>query len=395
MKPVDRYHAELDQLTAPDALKAKLYAIPAAYPLGAQTPDEDAQPTAEPQTAAPQPTATRVSAPTQNVNSNAKKAIPFALPPNWKKFALTAAACFAIGVFASDALNLQSLTKMSFNMASDSAPNMTATGTTSSASSFMADAESAEYAMESSTNSIDLSTDTATRTVEEDATDSTRKIIYTTRLTLESKTYDDTLADLSAALNEIGGYLEYSENYTNSSNVRWGSFIYRIPAEAYSTFMSSLGESGNVTYLSESADDVTTQYLDLEARITTLTQQRDRLWELQAAAENLTDLLEIETALSDVLYQIESYQSQLNYLATQVDYATVYLTLQEVIDYTVVEPTVWDQISNAFTSAIMNFITTIGSLILVILSIWVWLALALVAFFVYYSRKKKRNKTQV
>lgn len=80
--------------------------------------------------------------------------------------------------------------------------------------------------------------------------------------------------------------------------------------------------------------DVTTQYMDIEARLSNLTAQRTRLQELQASAENLADLLEIESSLSDVQYQIESWQSQLDWYSQQVSCSTVYLSLDEVKEYT-------------------------------------------------------------
>ncbi|MFI3169960.1 MAG: DUF4349 domain-containing protein, partial [Faecalibacterium sp.] len=248
--------------------------------------------------------------------------------------------------------------------------------------------------MSSAAKEISVSADDAatTRSVEESTT---RKIIYTTDLTLESKAFDDTLAALSAAVSEAGGYLEYSENYNNAnSGARSASLTYRIPATEYATFLSGVGEAGNITYQSESANDVTSTYLDLEARITTLTQQRDRLWELQAQAENLTDLLEIESVLTDVLYEIESYQSQLNYLADQVDYATVSIYLKEVIEYTVQEPTAWETIADTFTKSLTNFVNTISNIFLTILSLWTWIALALICVFVYHKIKRKKAKKQ-
>ena len=54
------------------------------------------------------------------------------------------------------------------------------------------------------------------------------------------------------------------------------------------------------------------------------------LQELQAQADTLADLLEIESSLSDVQYQIEIGQSQLDWYSNQVSCCTVYITLNEV-----------------------------------------------------------------
>ena len=67
------------------------------------------------------------------------------------------------------------------------------------------------------------------------------------------------------------------------------------------------------------------------------------LQELQAQADTLADLLEIESSLSDVQYQIESWQSQLDWYSNQFSCCTVYITLNEVetltpVSYTHLDP---------------------------------------------------------
>ena len=60
-----------------------------------------------------------------------------------------------------------------------------------------------------------------------------------------------------------------------------------------------MAAAGNVTYRSQQADDVTTQYMDVSARLSNLQAQRTRLQQLQAKAENLSDLLQIEDSLTE------------------------------------------------------------------------------------------------
>ena len=75
--------------------------------------------------------------------------------------------------------------------------------------------------------------------------------------------------------------------------------------------------------------------------------------ELLAQAENMSDLLEIEARLSDVRYELEHHSSQLRLYDNQVDYATIYLYISEVQEYTpVAEKTVWERIRDGFTDSI-------------------------------------------
>lgn len=391
MKAVERYRAELDAISAPATLKETLYAIPAQYPIAQDAPAmSDTQNTRYATNAPDMPAAQNAPNTSGTADAKPKKAIRFTLPPSWKKYALTAAACFVLGVLANDATyDTQDFTR---SIADNAMSGEIYTSSTTSSVTYDAGASAASVSLDgASADANSVSAITLDDTDTDSDSTSSRKIIYSTYLTLESMAYDETLTALTTAMNATGGYLEYSEAYTESNDERAGYFVYRIPATAYNSFLSSIGEAGSVTYLSESANDVTSSYLDLEARITTLTQQRDRLWELQAAAQTLTELLEIESTLTDVLYQIESYQSQLNYLAEQVDYATVSVQLNEVLTFTTVEPTAWETIRDTFISSTTNFAATISSVLLFFISIWVWIALALIGVFVYYRVKKKRN----
>ena len=151
----------------------------------------------------------------------------------------------------------------------------------------------------------------------------------------------DTMSDRDAggagALSAAGGYMESSSESSYTGSSRTLSLTIRVPQDNYASFLEAAAQAGNLVDKSEQVQDVTTQYMDIEARLSNLTAQRTRLQELQASAENLADLLEIESSLSDVQYQIESWQSQLDWYSQQVSCSTVYLSLDEVKEYTPTE----------------------------------------------------------
>lgn len=162
-----------------------------------------------------------------------------------------------------------------------------------------------------------------------------RKIIYTSYLTVETRTFDESHSLLQQKASELGGYLESSSLYGSADNgSRSASETYRIPADNYQDFLNAAGDIGSMTYRSEQTEDITGQYVDVQARLDSLKTQRDRLEELRDKAETLEDLLTIESSLSDVQYQLESYTAQLNLYDDQVDYCTVTISLEEVDAYT-------------------------------------------------------------
>ena len=220
------------------------------------------------------------------------------------------------------------------------------------------------------------------------------KIIYTANLTLESKDYDAARAALDAALAEAGGYLESSDEYANSGSRRSLSLTLRVPQENYESFLAAVAATGNVTYKSQQAEDVTTQYMDIEARLDSLKEQRARLQELKASAENLSDLLQIESSLSDVQYQLESYQSQLDWYSRQVECCTVYLSLEEVQTYTPVEEGFGSRIQNALREGWSGFVETVQSAAVFLVGHWPFLVVGAVCGVIFYKARHPKHKKQ-
>lgn len=223
-----------------------------------------------------------------------------------------------------------------------------------------------------------------------------RKIIYTARLYLESKVYDETRAALEAAIQEVGGYIEACDEYSYSSDARSVTLTVRIPAGQYQNFLSAAEGAGNLRNKSEQAEDITAQYIDVAARIANLEAQRTRLQELQAQAETLTDLLEIESKLSDVQYQLESWQSQMAWYNDQVDYCTVTVELSEVKEYTPVRRSFGERFSGAFGDGWTAFVEGLQDMVVRLAYSWpvVLLVLAAATAGGVWWRRRRHKKSQ-
>lgn len=251
--------------------------------------------------------------------------------------------------------------------------------------------EAASYTLEMDNSAAVLSAqDTAS--AEKAGNADSSKIIYTARLTLESKDYDADRAALDSALREVGGYLEASNESTYTGSSRSLSLTLRVPQDAYQSFLQAAAATGNLVNKSEQAEDVTSQYLDLEARLANLTAQRTRLQELQAKADTLADLLEIEASLSDVQYQLESYQSQLDWYSQQVECCTVYISLEEVQTYTPVQATFGERLADALGSGWQNFVEGTQQLFFALLAIWPFLILAAAVLSAVLLFRRRRRK---
>ena len=321
------YKMETDELRAPDDLKAKLLAMTDQL-----TEEEKDRPMM------PRPEAVAPVQPAQKTPQ--RKLIRFPL----KRVGMLAA-CFAVcvagyGALSTGTLDLGAKSSNVVEYSAASVPAVAAAGRSAVALDGTDNAV-APYAADYDTYSLDGSADNGVATlsseeaaaVESETTADRAKIIYTANLTLESKEYETTRQALEDALSAADGYLESSSEYTGGDDTRSISMTCRVPQANYESFLAAVDAAGKVTSRSQNADDVTTQYLDVEARLQNLEAQRTRLQQLQQQAENLSDLLEIESSLSDVQYQIESWQSQLDWYSDQVQQCTVYVDLNEVDTY--------------------------------------------------------------
>ena len=378
------YKMEADDLHAPEDLKAKLLAMAGTLP--EEEKNRPMMPAQADNTAVVRP------------QEPPKKAKLIHFPA---KQVGALAACLAVCVLGYGALSTGKLDigAKSSNMAlysANSSAASTAGGFT--AQQAMLDApEAATYSLDAgATDRMNVGTDVLSENdaaaAEDRQASTSPKIIYTANLTLESKDYDTARAALDAALNDAGGYLESSSEYSDVGSSRSVNLTFRVPEENYQSFLDAVAQAGNVTYKSQQADDVTTQYMDVETRLANLEAQRTRLQELQAQADNLSDLLQIETSLTDVQSQIESWQSQLDWYSNQVQQCAVYVNLSEVQNYTPTDESFLGSVGAAFAQGWSNFVNGLQQLAVWLAGAWpvVLVVAAAAAGFAVWRKKRKK-----
>lgn len=184
-----------------------------------------------------------------------------------------------------------------------------------------------------------------------------RKWIITIDMNVETDDLDTLMDDLDQKIRSLGGYVE-DQNIHNGSNYasrryRSANLTVRIPDEKVDQFTGDIAGLANVVSQNLRREDITLKYVATSSRVTALETEEARLLELLAEAETMADLLEIEARLTDVRYELENYTSQLRLYDNQVDYATVYLYIDEVQEYTPVEePSFFQRIKTTFSDSV-------------------------------------------
>lgn len=217
-------------------------------------------------------------------------------------------------------------------------------------------AEAPEAAMDMEYGYISDSISSASGT-ESEITAQNQKLIRTIYMDAETEDMDILLSQVEARISELGGYVEGREIYNgsmySSSRYRNASLTIRIPADKLDAFVDHVAEVSNITSNRETTEDVTLQYVAIESRIAALETEQARLLELLAKAENMEDLLTIESRLTDVRTELEQVTSQLRVYDNLVDYGTIYLDVEEVVEYTEPEPeNAWQRMGKGFVKSL-------------------------------------------
>lgn len=223
---------------------------------------------------------------------------------------------------------------------------------------------------------------------------SNRKLIKTVQIEAETEEYDALVAALEEKLAALGGYTESRQTGTFGKTRRWSNMTLRIPVENLPAFVAHVTEEANVLSTSEETQDVTLQYSDTEAKLAALKTEQARLMELLAAANNLSEILEIEARLSDVTYELERYESQKRGYDNRINYATVHLSLEEVAVLTELEePTVWTRIRDGFTESLQGVSDGFVDLFVYLIAGSPYIAVtgAVLALVILLARKQSRK----
>ncbi len=226
-----------------------------------------------------------------------------------------------------------------------------------------------------------------------------RKLIRTVNLQVETTEYDRLIEDINRQITDAGGYLEHSDlsgtSLYNPGRGRYANLTVRIPADKLDAFLSQVGEACNITSRSENTQDITLQYSDIESRKKSLTIEQERLWALLEKADTLESVIALEERLSEIRYQLESFESNLRIYDNQVDYSTVYISINEVQVFTPTAPdSIGTRIQKGFSR---NLNTAINSAV----NFFIWLITTLpiliplvivLAFILILIRKFSRNR---
>ncbi len=224
-----------------------------------------------------------------------------------------------------------------------------------------------------------------------------RLVIKNADLSMEVSSVRDAESSIRTRVGELGGYIVRVETSGTDSDQMTARITFRVPADRFEEALAGVqGLAQKVHSRSVSGDDVTEEFVDLDARLRNLEATRDRLITLLDQATRVEDALQVNSALSDVQGEIEQIRGRMQYLQRSAALSTVNVYLMPVPVIPIVSAGSWHPLAVA-RDALRSLIELGQGLInlAIVLLVWtpVWLPLLLVARWIWKRFRQRVRKT--
>ncbi|MCM1234116.1 MAG: DUF4349 domain-containing protein [Ruminococcus flavefaciens] len=222
------------------------------------------------------------------------------------------------------------------------------------------------------------------------------KISYTYNYTAETTEYDKIYNIMLDTLNDIGGYIVsnnvYSTDYDHVTDditysVRRGDYYMKVPADKVNVLRDLLtSDDSNLYTENVYMQDRTSDYMDSKKHLESLQLEYDKLEELLQMATTVSEIIEVQDRLTDLNYEIQSYQNTMDAIDEDVLMSDVNLTLYEVIYYTATTREFVYNFGQRMADAFEEFLYTIPTYIFAMLFIITTVVLVCVIVFFVFKR---------
>jgi len=206
-------------------------------------------------------------------------------------------------------------------------------------------------------------------------------------VSVSSGSFDNKLADVRHLVELEQGFIAGTDAQVNpqlpDDHIRTGVISFMVPAKNFDDTIDSLAKLGRVQNEHISGQDVSAQYVDLQARLANEEAQRNAMVALLQRAQSVSDIIAIQNQLGQITQQIEQLKGQIQYLDHNTSFSTVTVN---IVEAGAPAPTAasdnWG-FATALGDAAHNFVTTINYLITGLGAIGPVLVLVGLAYFVW------------
>jgi hypothetical protein len=191
------------------------------------------------------------------------------------------------------------------------------------------------------------------------------RVQRTASLTLEvaNGRFDASLDRVTALMRNEGGYISGSQaDADDARRLRSGQVTFQVPAGRFDDVLAGLKRLGTAQSIRISGNDVSLQYVDLQARLRNTQAQEDAMRALLQQARSVNDIIQIQNQLGQITGQKEQIEGQLAFLDHSTTYATVTVTIREAA--AAASGDEWGLVT-AGGQALHNFVNTVNVVLVV------------------------------
>lgn len=223
-----------------------------------------------------------------------------------------------------------------------------------------------------------------------------RKVIVSHNLTIEVKDLNAAFHALNTLAEQYGGYTMESSRSRQGDGSLTGSISMRIHPGRAGGLLEKLRAMGRVTNEHSSGEDITEEYVDVEARLANMRASEARLQDLLLRkTRKLSDVLAVEKELTWVRGEIESFEARKRIWDVLTALETIHIELREPAGMFPSLHRIWNPIRTGVAEAAVSFAESLHSLIIFLGQILPWIAgLGAVVCGIARLRQKRRIPNQ-
>jgi hypothetical protein len=226
-----------------------------------------------------------------------------------------------------------------------------------------------------------------------------RKIIRNAELTLEADVPDEAQDKINAIAESKGGFVIESQKQSSDTKATKTDVInltVRVPSAKFDEALAEIRKTASRVILENvKGQDVTEEFIDIEARLKTQKALEAQFLEIMKQAKTVEDALNVQREIAEVRAGIEKIEGRKRFLENQSEFSTLKIRLQAPTVFSASSSGFFYQLGQAFSSgfsAAMSFVLLLVTMIVALLPFLVFIVLPTYLVIRYFLRKRRRQK---
>jgi len=227
-----------------------------------------------------------------------------------------------------------------------------------------------------------------------------RKIIRNADLQLEANSPEESQAKITQISESKGGFVVESTQSSSDAKATKRDTVtmtVRVPSAKFDEALSEIRQAASrVIVESVKGQDVTEEFIDIEARLKTQKALEAQFLEIMKRSNSVADALNVQTEIAKVRGEIEKIEGRKRFLESQASLSTIKIKLQTPTAFSANAPGFFSRLTEAFGNgfdAALGFILILVTALIALLPFLLLIVLPIYLVIRYLLRKNRKLKT--